>query len=90
VSTSLVVFREKEFQIYDPISISISLFNEIYKINNQIAYYLLRNNRLDRVLFRFWQGNLIVNIIIFINLFHVLSSDTIVYLLNAVVGFFYS
>jgi hypothetical protein len=53
VSTSLVVFRERELQIYDPISISISLFSEIHKVNNQIAYYLLRNNKLDRSLFRF-------------------------------------
>jgi hypothetical protein len=90
VSTSLVIFREKKLQIYNLISISISFLNKIYKINNQIAYYLLRNNRLNRVLFRFWQGSLIANITIFVNLFHVFSSNIIVYLLNAVVGFFYS
>jgi hypothetical protein len=53
ISTSLVVFQEKELQIHDTISISISFFSEIYKINNQIAYYLLRNNRLNRVFLRF-------------------------------------
>jgi hypothetical protein len=90
VSTSPIIFQERELQIHDLISISISLFSEIHKVNNQIAYYLLRNNKLDRVLFRFWQGSLIANIIIFVDLFYVFSSNTIIYLLNTVVGFFYS
>jgi hypothetical protein len=53
ISISLVIFQEKEFQIYDPISISISFLNKIHKVNNQIAYYLLKNNKLNRVLLRF-------------------------------------